>query len=84
MPRFRVTFLKVVYGNTGHACTICQRIVDVEARDACSAQATAMECFCDLENITDWLNHADWLEVARAEEMLARPSIRDGAVRHAA
>ena len=84
MPQFRVTFLKLVYGNTGHACTICQRIVDVEARDAGSAQATAIECFCYLESITDWLNHADWMEVARAEKMLAHPSIRDGAVRHAA
>ena len=34
MPRFRVTFRKVVYGDTGQARAICQRIVDVEAGDA--------------------------------------------------
>ena len=84
MPRFRVTFRKVVYGNTGLARTICQRVVDVDAHDIGSAQATAIARFCDLEAITDWLNHADWLEIARAERTLARPAIRYGGTRHAA
>ncbi len=83
MPRFRIAFRKVVYGDTGHAHTICQRIVDVEARDRGSAQAAAIQSFCDLENITDWLNHADWMEIARAET-LARSSDRPGRVRRAA
>jgi hypothetical protein len=84
MPRFRVTFRKVVYGDTGHACAICQRIVDVEAHDSGSAQAAAIESFCDLENVSSWLNHADWMEVARLQPVLARPSVNDGRARRAA
>jgi hypothetical protein len=84
MPRFRITFRKIVYGNTGRACTICQRIVEVEARDAVAAQATAIERFCDLETIANWLNHADWMEIARIERTLARPSTRYGGARRAA
>ena len=84
MPRFRVTFRKIVYGNTGHACAICQRVVDVDAHDIGSAQAAAIQRFCDLETIDNWLNHADWLEIARAERTLARRAIRYGGARHAA
>ena len=84
MPRFRIMFRKVVYGDTGHACTICQRIVDVEARDSSSAETAAIESFCNLERITDWLMHADWMEIARADQVLARPSIRYGAAKRAA
>ena len=84
MPRFRVTFRKIVYGNTGHACAICQRIVDVDAHDIGSAQTAAIERFCDLETINNWLNHADWMEIARAERALARHAIRESGVRRAA
>ncbi len=84
MPRFRVTFCKVVYGNTGHAHTICQRIVEVEAHDRSAAEAAAIVSFCDLENITNWLYHADWMEVARANPVLTRPSIGDGRAQRAA
>jgi hypothetical protein len=84
MPRFRVTFRKVVYDNTGHARAICQRIVEVEERDSAAAQATAMQRFCDLENVTNWLNHADWMEVARDNRMVARSSVRESRARHAA
>ncbi len=66
MPRFRVTFRKIVYGDTGQARTICQRIVEVEACDGEAAQAAAMPLFCTLENVSDWLNHADWMEVEPA------------------
>ena len=59
MPRFRVTFRKTVYDATGHAHDICQRIVEVEARDCGSARDAAIACFCDRERITHWLNHAD-------------------------
>jgi hypothetical protein len=84
MPRFRVTFRKIVYGNTGHACAICQRVVDVDARDFGSAQVAAIARFCDLETIDNWLNHADWMEIARAEQTLARRVIRESGVRRAA
>ncbi len=84
MPRFRVTFRKVVYDNTGHARAICQRIVEVEERDSASARATAMQRFCDLENVTNWLNHADWMEIARDNRMVASSSARESRARHAA
>ncbi len=64
MARFRVTFLKTVYNDTGHSCEICQRIVDVEAGDGDTAQEIAVRCFCDLESVTNWLHHADRLEFA--------------------
>jgi hypothetical protein len=83
MPRFRVTFRKVVYGNTGHAYDICQRIVEVKARDSEAAQVTAIRSFCDLENVTNWLHHADRMEVAVLARTAHR-SIRDVGDRRAA
>ena len=84
MARFRVAFRKVVYGNTGHAHTICQRIVDVDARDKGAAEAAAIQSFCHLENIKDWLNHADWMEIAPAGRPQADPAIGHGRARRAA
>lgn len=85
MPRFRVTFRKIVYDNTGHARTICQRIVEVEARGSGSAQATAIGHFCQMENIANWLEHADWMETARLDPMPVRPPVDcDPAERRAA
>jgi hypothetical protein len=84
MPHFRITFRKIVYGDTGRACTICQRIVEVEARDSASAQAAAMQSFCDLEGITDWLHHADWMEIERLQRTPAYRAIGDRGARRAA
>ena len=84
MPRFRVTFRKVVYGDTGLARAICQRIVEVDARDTGSAQAAAIERFCDLETTTCWLDHADWMEIARVRRAVARPPVDEGEARRAA
>ena len=75
MPRFRVTFRKVVYGNTGQARTICQRTVEVDALDNDSAEAAAIDVFCDREHVTDWLSHADWMETARLDQALLQQSI---------
>ena len=84
MPRFRIAFRKVVYGDTGHAHTICQRIVEVDARDKNSAEAAAVQSFCALEHVTDWLNHADWMETAPADALMAGASAAPGRVRRAA
>ena len=84
MPRFRVTFRKVVYDNTGHAHDICQRIVEVDARDSGSARGAAIECFCDRERITHWLNHADRHGDRAAEQSLADRAVVDGRTRRAA
>ena len=78
MSQFRVTFLKLVYGDTGHACEICQRTVDVEARDRASAKETATRCFCDLENVMNWSIHADRLEITEIDPMIDHRSVRHG------
>lgn len=82
MPRFRVTFRKIVYGNTGHACTICQRVLDLEERDYAAVQARAIQGFCALEKTANWLDHADWMEITLADRAL--PSDRREAARRAA
>ncbi len=84
MPRFRVTFRKIVYGNTGHPCEICQRIVDVNARDSTSAETAAIESFCDLESVANWLDHADRLEITRMSQAAVARPLAEGAVRRAA
>jgi len=84
MPRYRITFRKIVYGNTGHARDICQRTVEVDAHDSESAQAAAIECFCELEHIADWLNHADRLEIARVEQALIQQAVGGRETRRAA
>ena len=84
MPRFRATFRKTVYDATGHAHDICQRIVEVEARDCGSARDAAIACFCDRERITHWLNHADDMEIAPAEQSPADRAMPDGRTRRAA
>ncbi len=84
MTRFRVTFRKLVYGNTGHPCDICQRIVEVDARDSGAAEAAAIAYFCEMENVTDWLNHADRLEIARVRHAPARQPADGDVTRHAA
>ena len=84
MPRFRVTFRKIVYGDMGLARAICQRIVDVDARDAGSAEAAATRRFCDLETTTCWLDHADWMEIARVGRAVARRSVGEREARRAA
>ena len=84
MPQFRVTFRKIVYGNTGHASDICQRIVAVDACDSGSAEAAAIDCFCEKEHIANWLDHADRLEIVEVERVPAGPAIDDGDARRAA
>ncbi len=61
--RFHVRFLKTVYGDTGHACEICQREIDLSAADPASARDAAARRFCDLEHIGDWSHHADRIEI---------------------
>ena len=76
MSRFRVAFRKTVYGSTGNAREIFQRIVDIDALDRTSARARAIACFCDLEHVTDWLHHADRMEIAQIEAVMAKRPVR--------
>ena len=84
MPQFRICFRKIVYDDTGHAHSICQRTIDVDARNLGQAQAIAIARFCELERTAAWLNHADWIEIARVSQTLARRSAQPGVVRRAA
>lgn len=60
---YRVTFMKTLYGSTGRRFDCCQRVVELVAADEESAVSMAQKRFCDLESISEWLIHADWLEV---------------------
>ncbi|MDA9506464.1 hypothetical protein XI09_17860 [Bradyrhizobium sp. CCBAU 11386] len=63
MAHFTVRFLKNVIGDQGKSCEICQRIVDVDARDATEATLLAQQQFCEFREIGDWSLHADRIDV---------------------
>lgn len=64
MGQFRAKFAKMVYDDTGHRREICQRMINLEVRDPDAAWQLAVRCFCELEGVASWLDHADWLELA--------------------
>ncbi len=63
MAQFRAKFAKVVYDDTGHRREICQRTINLEVRSRDTAWEVAARCFCELEGVASWLDHADWLEL---------------------
>ncbi|TGN89011.1 hypothetical protein EOW77_0009240 [Bradyrhizobium yuanmingense] len=67
MAHFTVRFLKNVIGDQGKSCEVCQRTVDVDARDADEAASLAQQQFCELREIGDWSLHADRIEVQPAD-----------------
>jgi len=67
MAHFTVRFLKDVLGDQGQPCEACQRIIDVDARDAVEAVALAAKQFCEFREIRDWSLHADRIDVQPAD-----------------
>ncbi|QAU49979.1 hypothetical protein [Bradyrhizobium guangzhouense] len=67
MAHFTVRFLKNVIGDQGKSCEVCQRTVDVDARDATEAASLAQRQFCELREIADWSLHADRIDVQPAD-----------------
>ncbi|CAN5307996.1 hypothetical protein BH11PSE4_BH11PSE4_10440 [soil metagenome] len=67
MSRYIVRFMKDVLGTNGHEAEICQRCLEVEAPNACSAAETAKLQFCACEELQSWSIHADRIEVKAAD-----------------
>ncbi|MCA1409907.1 hypothetical protein I6F30_01845 [Bradyrhizobium sp. NBAIM20] len=67
MAHFTVRFFKNVIGDQGKSCEVCQRTVDVDARDANEAATIAQQEFCELREINDWSLHADRIDVQPAD-----------------
>ncbi len=67
MARFEVRFLKAVSDDTGHERKVCQRALEVEADCWAGALSTAREQLDRAEGVTDWMRHADAIELERLE-----------------
>lgn len=67
MARYVVRFMKNVLGENGHEAEICQRMIEIEAPCVTDAAELAKCQFCESEQVTDWLLHADRVQVADAE-----------------
>ncbi|MET4724520.1 hypothetical protein ABIF63_008626 [Bradyrhizobium japonicum] len=76
MAHFTVRFLKNVIGDRRKSYEFCQRIVNVDARDATEATLLAQKQFCEFREIGDWSLHADRIDVQSADF----PSCRSGAL----
>lgn len=63
MARFEIRFLKEVCNDTGHARSVLQRVINVDADCAERASDEACALFCTHENVGHWRDHADRLEV---------------------
>jgi hypothetical protein len=67
MARYIARFMKDVLGENGHEAEICQRSIEVEAANETRAADAAKVRFCETENVTDWILHADRVQIAEAE-----------------
>jgi len=74
MPRYRVSFFKTVYGDTGREAAICQRAVEVEAASAEAALEPARALFCKLEDIRHWSIRSDGCATQEVE--IRPPTLR--------
>ena len=63
MDTYRVRFFKTVSSH-GKTVNVCQRSIDIRsASSPCRAVEVAKERFACLENVPNWLLHADYVEV---------------------
>lgn len=67
MARYIARFMKNVLGENGHGAEICQRTIEIEAPSHDHAAELAKIKFCELENVKDWVLHADRVHVIDAE-----------------
>jgi hypothetical protein len=67
MARYVARFMKNVLGENGHEAEICQRSIDIEARNRGQAAELAKIKFCETENVKDWFLHADRVRIVDAE-----------------
>jgi hypothetical protein len=67
MTRYIARFMKNVLGENGHEAEICQRTIEVEAKNRVGATDAAKVKFCETENVKDWCLRADRVQIAETE-----------------
>ena len=67
MARYIVRFMKDVLGENGHEAAICQRSVEVDAKDKQCASDLVKVRFCESECEKEWSLHADRVQITEAE-----------------
>jgi hypothetical protein len=67
MPRYVVRFIKHVLGENGREAEICQRSIEIDAKDERDATELAKKSFCGTEGLSDWSLHADRIQVTDAD-----------------
>lgn len=67
MTRYIARFMKNVLGENGHEAAICQRLIEIDAKDQAVAADAAKTKFCKAENVGDWVLRADRVLIAEAE-----------------
>ena len=63
MSRFVVSFMKDVLGENGRQLEVCQKSLEIDARDEGEAAELAKEKFCRTERLCEWSLHADRIQV---------------------
>jgi hypothetical protein len=67
MSQYVVKFLKKVIGDNGREEEICQCVLEVNARNKAEAAELAKKDFCKTQGVSNWLNHADRMDVKEAD-----------------
>jgi len=67
MARYIARFMKDVLGENGHEAEICQRLIEIEAKNQAGAADAAKIKFCETENVKEWFLRADRVLVAESE-----------------
>jgi hypothetical protein len=67
MARYIARFMKYVLGENGHEAEICQRLIEIEAKNQAGATDAAKIKFCETENVKEWFLRADRVLVAESE-----------------
>ena len=67
MSLYVARFMKNVLGENGHEAEICQRSIEIDAAGLGDAAELAKLKFREMENVKNWLLHADRVHVTGAE-----------------
>ena len=67
MALYEVRFLKDVCNDIGHASSVLQHVVSLEAVDAGQARHEACALFCAHEKVGCWQDHADRVDIIEVE-----------------
>jgi hypothetical protein len=59
--------MKDVVGENGRQQEICQCILDVSAGNKAEAAELAKKQFCETQGVSNWLDHADRMNVKEAD-----------------